>query len=315
MNSTLIATFIAVARTKNISSAACELNQVQSTISKRLRQLEDYVGHRLFDRQKGAKHVELTPEGEEFMGVAERWLYMNDELMRLQQTNRPTDLKIACVDSLNSSFMKEVYRSVAATEKSLRLSIRTYFFQEMYAAVAERKADIGFSFHEAAHISLRVMPLYTEPMVGLRRAERASWLAEPVLLASLRQECEVYAPWGNTHDIWRKTYFVPSLPPYITVYPVSQILEQMDAPELWSIVPRSFAMHAVDKAPFSIFSILPEPPPRSCFYITHSKPKDMTTAAIQCFERRLMPTLDRLFGPKRNGNSKAMIELRTRLMA
>ena len=309
MNSTLIATFIAVARTRNISSAARELNQVQSTISKRLRQLEDHVGRRLFDRKKGAKEVALTPEGEEFMGVAERWLYMNDELMRLQRTERPAELRIACVDSLNSSFMKEVYRNVAATEPSLRLTVRTFFFREMYAAIAERTADIAFSFYAEEHISVRVTPLYTEPMVGLRRGERPAWLAGPVPLTALRQDCEVYAPWAQTHDMWRKTYFAPSVAPYITVYPVSQVLEQLDRPELWSIVPRSFAMHAMERGPFCAFGITPEPPPRSCFYLTHRKPTEQTAAAIRRFESHLVPTLDRIFGPQRDGNGEALAAL------
>ena len=313
MNSTLIATFLSVARTKNISRSACELNQVQSTVSKRLRQLEEMVGHPLFDRQKGSKRILLTAEGESFVNLAERWMRLNDELIRLEQPNRPTELKIGGVDSLNLSFMRDVYKTVAAGEPGLRLTVRTYFFREMYAAAAERKIHAGFSFYEQGHISLRVQPLYTEPMVGLRRSGRPGWLDTPVPLADLRLEREIYAPWADAHEIWRKTYLDPAIPPYITIYPVSQILELLETPDQWSIVPQSFAADAVIRKPYCAFEITPSPPPRSCFYLTHKNPTADVARALEIFESHLMPVVETLFGKKRDGNSVWMQEIKTRL--
>ncbi len=315
MNSTLIATFIALARTRNISGAACELNQVQSTVSKRLRQLEENVGHSLFDRRKGSKNISLTPEGEAFADIAERWLRLNDDLDLFKQPTRPKELRVGATDSMQGSFMKDIYRTVVDSEPDLRLTIRCLAFREPYAAVADRTLDAGFSFYEHAHASLDVEKLYSEPMVALRRSERSSWLEEPQPLHFLRREDEIYVPWADTQIIWRKAHLDPSVPPRMTVYPISMIVDFMEKIGLWCIVPQSFAATMVTKQPFCIFELTPPPPSRSCFYIKHKNPTAEGAAVLAVFERHFMPAIDELFGKKRDGNSELVARVKAGLRA
>ena len=303
MNFTLLFTFISVARTKNISKAAFELNQAQSTVSKRLRQLEEFLGQRLFDRKKGYKSVELTPRGEEFVYVAERWLSLHDEIERLRMPHAQIELRVAGLDSLNASFLGEIYRSVIKTEPTIRLSVQSHFFQNMYSHVSERKADVAFSFYHASHPSLRIVRLYSEPMVGLRRAEKARWISTAIPLSALPQEHEIYAPWSRTHDIWRKTILRPDISPAITIYPLSLVPTMMTRSEHWSIVPQSFAAHIQTQGPFEIFEIIPAPPIHSCYMLSHLHPSPNAALGIQIFEKHLMQRVDEIFGKMRDGNS------------
>ncbi|HET7580790.1 MAG TPA: LysR family transcriptional regulator [Bacillales bacterium] len=62
--------FLTVARTQNFTRAAEELNVVQSTITARIKMLEQNVGKELFKRR--TRSVEITPAGETFFPYAER---------------------------------------------------------------------------------------------------------------------------------------------------------------------------------------------------------------------------------------------------
>ena len=68
-----VETFLSIVATRSITRTAELLFLSQPTISHRLSSLEDELGFELIVRRKGHKTVELTPKGEEFIPVAERW--------------------------------------------------------------------------------------------------------------------------------------------------------------------------------------------------------------------------------------------------
>lgn len=76
--------FLELVRTRNITKTAEYLYLSQSTISSRLKNLEDEMGCQLIVRAKGRRMIQLTRQGEQFIPVAERWrnLFEETELMR-----------------------------------------------------------------------------------------------------------------------------------------------------------------------------------------------------------------------------------------
>ena len=60
--------FLALVRTGSFSRAAAERHVTQSTFSRRIQALEDWVGAPLFDR--GARPVELTSAGQQLLPIA-----------------------------------------------------------------------------------------------------------------------------------------------------------------------------------------------------------------------------------------------------
>lgn len=62
--------FLAVGRNQSFSKAAQELNLSQPALTMAVRQLEGFVGARLFDRT--TRMVSLTPEGRDFLPTAQR---------------------------------------------------------------------------------------------------------------------------------------------------------------------------------------------------------------------------------------------------
>ena len=69
-----IRAFLTVLQAGNISSAAARLYVTQPALSKRIQALEQELGYRLITRGKGMRELGLTPKGEAFVPVAERYL-------------------------------------------------------------------------------------------------------------------------------------------------------------------------------------------------------------------------------------------------
>ncbi|MCY1275248.1 HTH-type transcriptional regulator YofA [compost metagenome] len=74
----LLRALVAVADCGSFTTAAGRLNSTQSTVSQKLRRLEELAGHRLLER--GNRDVLPTDAGETVLGYARRMLALNDEL-------------------------------------------------------------------------------------------------------------------------------------------------------------------------------------------------------------------------------------------
>ena len=75
-----ILTFIEAAKTLSFSKTAKKRCMSQPNVSIQIRQLEDEVGHRLFDRY--SHHVQLTPYGQVFYSYAVKVKSLEDDMKR-----------------------------------------------------------------------------------------------------------------------------------------------------------------------------------------------------------------------------------------
>jgi signal transduction histidine kinase len=83
-----IEAFWAIVKTRSLSKAAELLHLSQSAVSHRLKVLERDMGVTLIERHKGIQTTNLTPFGESFVGLAERWTTLNRE-MNILRVNGP----------------------------------------------------------------------------------------------------------------------------------------------------------------------------------------------------------------------------------
>jgi DNA-binding transcriptional LysR family regulator len=80
MNIKQLEAFAAIARFGSFAVAADRLNLTQSTISVRIKELEQDLGVALFDRSR--RQVQLTPKGRELLDYAERAIALQLEIRR-----------------------------------------------------------------------------------------------------------------------------------------------------------------------------------------------------------------------------------------
>ena len=69
-----IETFLTIAKYKSFTKSSEVLYVSQSTVSNRLRSLEEELDLVLVIRKKGMSTVTLTEKGEEFIDIAKQWV-------------------------------------------------------------------------------------------------------------------------------------------------------------------------------------------------------------------------------------------------
>jgi LysR family hydrogen peroxide-inducible transcriptional activator len=89
--------FLALAECLSFTRAADRCSVTQSTLSIQLRKLEDYLGVRLFERDR--THVALTPEGNRVLELARTAVRAADEIVHVSRRTQK-DAQAAAAEPL-----------------------------------------------------------------------------------------------------------------------------------------------------------------------------------------------------------------------
>jgi len=283
--------FLAVARTLNVSRAAMQLNLAQSTVSKRLKDLEREIGTSLIERGQGSKSIRLTPGGEEFLDIALRWNSLWNQAQGIKSENRRLSLTIGTLDSLNYALFPPLYRSLSQHQPKIRLSVITSHSPEIYDLVDRRQADVGFSLIERSHPTISVEKCYSEPMVVLRPSSPSRPESGLVHLHELDSRHELYVSSGLSYQVWHDQWRDPLLTDCIRLDSAQLVFSFLCDEQQWAIVPSSVARMAKSRGNFSMYLLSEPPPERICYKITHKYPKASTVASLELLDHYLQTCL------------------------
>jgi DNA-binding transcriptional LysR family regulator len=179
--------FVTVARELNFTRAAEKLRVAQPALSRQVRQLEDELGVRLFERDK--RHVELTAGGAAFLAEADAILQQSERAMLRARASKGA-LRLGYVWGLFHTIVPEVLQRFRAAMPDVAISLFDMTATQQGRALAANKLDagfIGFSFEaDSAHLekgSVGATRFLIALPAGHRLAARPS-----VSLASLASE-------------------------------------------------------------------------------------------------------------------------------
>ncbi len=133
--------FLAVARTGSISGGARQLGVQHSTVSRRLRSLEEQLGARLIERKKTG--YELTVAGENIKQSAlriEREMLGVDEALLGKDANLVGPLKVTAINNMASSVLMPMFARFSNEHPQVELHI---IVSNMDASLSQREADIA----------------------------------------------------------------------------------------------------------------------------------------------------------------------------
>lgn len=133
--------FLAVARSGSISGGARQLGVQHSTVSRRIRQLEEKLGVRLLERKKGG--YELTQAGEDVEAAAirvEREIVGVDGALHGQDTNLVGPVRVTVINNMASSVFMPMFRRFCEAYPSVELRI---LVSNSDASLPQREADIA----------------------------------------------------------------------------------------------------------------------------------------------------------------------------
>ena len=154
--------FLAVARSGSISGGARQLGVQHSTISRRMRQLEEKLGARLFERKAGG--YELTPAGEEVKETAarvEREMLGVDGALLGKDNILTGSLKVTAINNMASSVLMPIFASFSRAHPNIDLHI---LVSNSDASLSQRVADVA----------IRLTDSPTETLIGKRLVTVAS---------------------------------------------------------------------------------------------------------------------------------------------
>jgi len=156
---------IAVAEELHFSRAALRLHVSQPTLSKQIRDLEDYLGVRLFDRSN--RQVRLTPAGRNFVKQARRSLILSD---RAVLTAKGASLPEECLVSIGYAphmnlRLLSVVRSLSTIERpELKLKLISSHTNDQVRALLDGTIQAGLVTLPIRNDSLVVKSLLREPI-------------------------------------------------------------------------------------------------------------------------------------------------------
>jgi molybdate transport repressor ModE-like protein len=133
--------FLAVARTGSITGAAKRLSVQHSTVSRRLRTLEDKLGTRLLERKKSG--YVLTEAGEELHLSA---MKIEVEILQFEgaqsglNSGATGELRISAINNMASTVLMPIFARFSAQYPQIDLHVQV---TNRFVRLAERDADIA----------------------------------------------------------------------------------------------------------------------------------------------------------------------------
>ena len=175
--------FIAIAERANFSRAAEDLHITQTALSRRMQNLEAFLGVKLVERT--TRSVALTAIGQNFLPQARRLLAdLGLALTEIRETGKSLrgDVTIACVPTVGVHYLPRIVQQYAALYPANRLKILDHASSGVAAAVLQRAAEFGINMQGAHDAELRSVPLLKDQFVlvcrddhPLARKRRIAW--------------------------------------------------------------------------------------------------------------------------------------------
>ncbi|OOY19413.1 LysR family transcriptional regulator [Thioclava sp. DLFJ5-1] len=183
-------TFLAVADTGSFVAAAERLHVTQSTVSARIRALEDQLGTRLFTRNKAG--AALTAGGGRFLKHAAQMVRALERARH--DVGLPGQFRARVVIGarfgLWEGLMMKWFANIQRTHPRVSFHSEIGFEPELMQALVDGRMDIGVMFTPQRRPMLELLPLLTEQLVLVS--------TEPT--ASMQPDGYIHVEWGPEFD-------------------------------------------------------------------------------------------------------------------
>lgn len=134
--------FQQVAEKNSFTAAALALGYSQSTVSFQIKQLEEELGCRLFERIN--HNISLTPEGREVLEYAQKMLHLTEEVRENLRPGGEIEgfVHIVTPDSICEAMMMANYADFYSHYPKIRLKFSTADTGDMFRMLDRSEADI-----------------------------------------------------------------------------------------------------------------------------------------------------------------------------
>ena len=157
--------FHAVAEKESFTGAAAELHLTQPAVSNQVRNLEENVGQRLFERY--GRQVKLTRAGEVLYTYTKRifqQVHEAESILRDLRSLQTGNLVLGTVDVMSIYVLPSIFRDFHEAHPRVEISIEVGDSANIARGVADGRYDLGFITLPLENHSLLSIPIYNDVM-------------------------------------------------------------------------------------------------------------------------------------------------------
>jgi len=162
--------FLALAEQGSFQKAAAALHLSQTALTRRLQNLESFLGVKLVERT--TRSVALSAIGRAFLPQAQRLVTeLAAALAEIRESGnaRRGDVCVACVPTVGIQYLPRIIQAYAARYPDNRIKILDHASSGVADAVLRREAEFGINLAATRHPELAATPLLTDRFVLICR--------------------------------------------------------------------------------------------------------------------------------------------------
>jgi len=194
--------FYTLAQTKNFTKAAEVLHLVQSTVTMRIKQLEEKVGKPLFIRDK--RSVEITQAGLTLLPYAERILQLANEGISEVAALQPYEdyLSIGSLNSVWTYILEPILKEYHYRYPNIAVRTKTGHSSDVVQYLHDNLIQIGIVYIPPSLPSYEVIPCYEDEIILVAAPDHELSREQAIDAADLARLPLLYMNWGSPFREW-----------------------------------------------------------------------------------------------------------------
>lgn len=294
MNHEDITTFLTVASEENITQASKILFLSQSTVSQRIKNIENEFNIKLFTRGKGIRKIQMTEQGKQFLILANQYIYVYDKMKEVQKLDSSKSLNIGGIDIVNAHIFYDFYRQLSKEDyKDIRLSISTYHSNELFHLMESKKLDMAFAYARYPSKEIISTPLFHEPMYLITSRE-SNFKNSKKSYKDFSRSDNIYLKWSSQFELWFANHWDFDQDPYIAVNTGNLLFKYLkDVKGSWTIAPLS-VIKSFGEDKVNIHKLDIDIPRKVCFQLISKNLSSYKKSSYRIFQKKLIDYLNGL---------------------
>ncbi|MBB6453135.1 DNA-binding transcriptional LysR family regulator [Salirhabdus euzebyi] len=267
--------FILVAETKNFTKTAEVLHLAQSTVTSRIKTLEDIVGKQLLYRSN--KTVSLTPAGEIFLPYAFRMKELAEKSVEnLQQQGLYEErLVLGGPSSVWRHLLYPYLKTFRESNPEVAVELLTHSTENTIQKVLDGIIHVGVVYAKPRHPMIHSQPILDDEYV-LAGAEKYNNLGN---LETLYSKDFILNDWGNPFMNWFYNTIGNHYIPAFKINQTSIVLKMLLDGSGFGFIPQSIiGPYVKDGSLIKINFELPSQPPTHKIFLVYLKKQEQSKA-------------------------------------
>lgn len=262
---------------RNFSAAAESIYVGQSTLSRKIKKVEEELGYTIFKRGRGDREISLTERGKRLIPMLYEIKSIYKDICNIKYFSERKNFRIASTDGPLFLAIDSVVETLLSKNDKFSFTLHTANFNECIDSLIMDYADIAFVGKVSHAKNIKFTPLYREEICLV--AKQGIFKKNKVQIKDLNLENAVISPYSDDLMNWLGSMF-GQRSPLIKCDLNSELERFILSKNLWSFVPISLARELTKNDNIRIFDFKEELPTRIIYYATKQSTPDVATEEL-----------------------------------